>query len=128
MTMPRLVAALVLVWFAGCGAFEGKTPDGSEPTSVREVDGRWVINEGDYDFSVFELPEEEGECAEAVDCAAAGCAAEVCTSSKEAYGLFTSCSEKHPGKDFECGCIRSRCRWMLPDGGEAAAELSGRAP
>lgn len=104
------LAGLGLWVVAGCG-FEGTDPNATHETLVSKYGGKVVISEADPNFRRFELPEEEGECAEDVDCSSAGCSAEVCTTSQAAPEIYTTCSEEHPGKNFYCGCVESRCRW-----------------
>ncbi len=107
----------VLVWVAistgwSCG-MEGRDPsdDSGETMQTILADER-VISEADPNFRRFELPEEEGECAMAQDCVPAGCSAEVCTTVSEAPELYTYCAEKHPGTQYYCTCLATRCRWV----------------
>jgi eight-cysteine-cluster-containing protein len=104
-----------LLWGGlGCG-FEGQAPGAprpQKPTRVVTVGKALVISKSDPNYSRFELPEEEGECAKDVDCSAAGCSGEVCTTSKNAIDIYTTCSEVHPGRAFFCGCLDTRCQWQ----------------
>jgi eight-cysteine-cluster-containing protein len=109
MTMLGVVLSLV-----ACG-MEGEQPGAHKPPSVTTADGRWVISEADEHFSRFELPEEEGECEVDAHCAAAGCSAEVCTTVEAGRDLYSPCDEFHPGEQYFCGCIRTRCRWQARD-------------
>jgi eight-cysteine-cluster-containing protein len=98
---------------AACG-FEGVDPSQSHETLVSQYGGRVVISEADPNFRRFELPEAQGECAQDVDCSSAGCSAEVCTTSKQAPEVWTTCDATHPGTEFYCGCVAARCRWYKP--------------
>ena len=112
--MGRLVVVLgLLVSVAGCG-FDGTSPTAPHGTRVSKLGDTVVISESDPNFRRYELPESAGECAMDVDCSSAGCSAEVCTTSKEAPQIFTTCSEEHPGTNFYCGCVATRCRWYVP--------------
>ena len=106
--------AVLLGGGSGCG-FEGVNPNDpqpNEPTRVSKVGGALVISRDDPNYSKFEAPEEEGECAQETDCSSAGCSAEVCTTNKAAYDMYTQCVEVHPGRAFYCTCLESRCQWQ----------------
>jgi hypothetical protein len=106
------LAAVAVFFLTACGGFEGTSPDEKVPTRVTKLGESRVISESDPNFRKYEMPEKEGECAQAEDCSSAGCSAEVCTTTKQALETMTYCSEEHPGEDFYCTCVQSRCRWQ----------------
>lgn len=108
--LPWFFGAALAIGMLACGGFEGNPP-GQGPTTVSKLGNSRVISEGDPRFRQFEMPEEEGECEVAEDCSSAGCSGEVCTTAKLALETTTYCAEEHPGEDFSCECVKTRCRW-----------------
>lgn len=106
--------ALAAVLVSGCGDFAGAGPGDGASTRVTKWRGATVISETDPHYRRFELPEAEGECVQDDDCNPSGCSGEVCTTTAAAWDTLTTCDATHPGKQFYCGCLASRCRWHEP--------------
>jgi eight-cysteine-cluster-containing protein len=100
------------LWLLAACGFDGE-PAGSSKETSRMLHGNiYLVAESDEYWAQFEEPESPGECAGDVDCSAAGCSAEVCTTAHASPDVVTVCAERHPGKQFYCGCIETRCRWQ----------------
>lgn len=64
----------------------------------------------------LEQPQAAGECSSDADCVRAGCSSEICTTTKAAADLMTTC-EVLPCFEVvdACGCVEGECRWSLVD-------------
>lgn len=63
-----------------------------------------------------EGPSMEGECTTDADCATAGCAGEVCTTTAASADVMTTCEAKLCFKILDtCGCVDGQCSWSLKD-------------
>lgn len=66
-----------------------------------------------------ELPEAGGECTTDADCAKAGCSGEVCTTTRAAAELVTSCERETCFDVLDtCRCQAGTCGWTvrIPEG------------
>jgi eight-cysteine-cluster-containing protein len=63
-----------------------------------------------------EEPRVDGECVSDEDCATAGCAGEVCTTTAGAADVMTTCENKLCFSILDtCGCIDGQCSWSIKD-------------
>ncbi len=77
----------------------------------------------------LESPESPNECAADADCASAGCGKEVCTTSKAAAELVSTCEDKPCFHVVEaCGCRAGACTWNVKAAMPAPAPLPRSIP
>lgn len=103
---------LNLLLAAACGSFTGRPPGTKHRPSTEVVDGQMVLSTGEENLSRFEFPEKPGECISQEGCSSAGCSGEACVAAQAATQVTTVCDESHPGQEFFCACVRTRCRWV----------------
>jgi len=80
-----------------------------------------------------EQPQADGECDNDADCARAGCASEVCTTTASAEEITTTCEDKLCFKILDtCGCVEGVCAWKileeLPDNALPVERPDGTKP